>query len=165
MRKNLEENMARKNGGMDIISEENWWENYFIISRQLANAGEALKDFEIRVLIKLYESSRRKGEPIKNVRIDDIAIAVGRSKSKISGTLDDLRIKGLIAITTKQKKDGYGTYNEYLVFKFKDWWEKIGRIMRDEFRKDKLKKYGNVEKANEARRAKRLNQNPEQAIA
>jgi len=166
MRKNLEEEMARKNGGMDIISQENWWRDYFVISRQIANVGEALKDFEVRVLIKLYESSRLEGEPIKNVRLDDIAEAVGRSKNKISGTLDDLRIKGLLKITTKQRKEGYGTYNEYeFLYKFKDWWEKIGKIMRDEFRKDKLKKYGNVEKANKALREKRLNFDATQAIA
>ena len=165
MRKNSEEEMARKNGGMDIISEENWWENYFVISRQLANAGEALKDFEVRVLIKLYESSRRKGEPIKNVRIDDIAIAVGRAKSKISGTLDDLRIKGLISIKTKQRKEGYGTYNEYSVCKFKDWWENTGKIMKDEFRKDKLKKYGNVAIAQKAARKKRYGFDAGQATA
>lgn len=157
--------MARKNGGMDIISEENWWENYFVISRQLANVGEALKDFEVRVLIKLYESSRRKGEPIKNVRIDEIAEAVGRAKSKISGTLDDLRIKGLITITTKQKKDGFGTYNEYLVCKFQDWWEKIGKIMKEEFRKDKLKKYGNIEIAQKALKKKRYGFDAGRAIA
>lgn len=164
MRKNLEENMARKkNGGMDIISSEG--QNYFIVSRQLVNAGEALKDFEVRILIKLYESSRRKGEPIKDVSIDEIAEAVGRAKSKISGTLDDLRIKGLITITTKQKKDGCGTYNEYDMCEFKDWWENTGKIMRDEFRKDKLKKYRNVKIAQKAAREKRYGFDAGRAIA
>lgn len=153
----MEKDIMKKNGGMDVISQESWYRNYFVISRQLANVGEALTDFEVRVLLKLYESSRLPEEPIKNVRLEEIAEAVGRSKSKVSSTLDDLKKKGLISITAKQRAEGWGVYNEYrFLYTFKDWWEEIGQFMKKEFRKDKLKKYKNVERARKALRDRRM---------
>lgn len=157
----MEKDIMNKIGGMDIISRE---ENYFILSRQLANVGEALTDFEVRVLLKLYESSRLPKEPIKNVRLEEIAEAVGRAKSRISSTLEDLKTKGLISITAKRREEGYGVYNEYkFLYVFQDWWEKIGQFMKDEFRKDKLKKYKNVERAREVLRSRRTDSEAEKS--
>lgn len=155
----------KKNGGMDIISLEPWYRNYFIISRQLANVGEALTDFEVRVVLKLYESSRLPEEPIKNIKREDIAEAVGRAKGKISSTLDDLKKKGLISITAKQRAGGMGVYNEYrFLYTFKDWWEEIGIFMKKEFRRDKLKKYKNVEKINKERKERKMSLETESDI-
>lgn len=160
-----EKDIMKKNGGMDIISQESWYKNYFVISRQLANVGEALTDFEVRILLKLYECSRLPNEPIKNVRVEDLAEAVGRAKDKISRTLDDLRIKGLISITTKQRTEGYGTYNEYrFLYTLKDWWEEIGQFLKRELRKDKLKKYKNAEKARKVLKDRRTLPESESAI-
>lgn len=147
----MEKDIMKKNGGMDIISQESWYKDYFVISRQLANVGEALTDFEVRVLLKLCEDSRQLNEPIKNIRVEHIAEAVGRAQDKVSRTLDDLKIKGLISITTKKRQDGRGTYNEYkFLYTLKEWWKAIGQFMQKEFRKEKLKKYKNVEKARKA---------------
>lgn len=162
----MEEDIMKKNGGMDIISRESWYKNYFVISRQLANTGEALTDFEVRVVMKLYESSRLPEEPIRNVKLDDIAEAVGRAKNRVSSTVDDLRKKGLISITAKQRKEGWGVYNEYkFLYTFQDWWEEIGRWMKKEFRADKLSKCKNIEKANKALREKRLNPKGEEVAS
>jgi len=162
----MEKDIMKKNGGMDIISQESWYKNYFVISRQLANVGEALTDFEVRILLKLYESSRLPEEPIKNVRREDIAEAVGRSKSKVSSTIDDLKKKGLISITVKQRAEGWGVYNEYrFLYTFKDWWEEIGQFMKNEFREDKLKKYKNVEKAHKALKVRKTSPEAEQSVA
>ena len=159
----MEKDIMKKNGGMDIISQESWYKNYFVISRQLANVGEALTDFEVRVMLKLYESSRLPNEPIKNARLEDIAEAVGRSKSKVSSTIGDLKTKGLISITAKKRTEGWGVYNEYkFLYTFKDWWEEIGQFMRNEFRKDKLKKYKNVEKAHKALKVRKTSPETEQ---
>lgn len=161
----MEKDIMKKNGGMDIISQESWYKDYFVISRQLANVGEALTDFEVRVLLKLYECSRLPNEPIENVRREEIAEAVGREKGKISRTLDDLRTKGLISITAKQREDGCGVYNEYrFLYTLKDWWKAIGQFMQREFRKDKLKKYKNVEKVNRMREEQKKSLETESVI-
>lgn len=162
----MEKDIMKKNGGMDIISQESWYKNYFVISRQLANVGEALTDFEVRVVLKLYESSRLPNEAIANVRLEDIAEAVGRAKGRISSTLGDLKTKGLISITTKQREDGRGTYSEYkFLYTLKDWWKAIGQFMRREFRKDKLERYKNVEKINKERKEQKTGLETESPIA
>lgn len=161
----MEKDIMKKNGGMDIISQESWYRDYFVISRQLANVGEALTDFEVRILLKLYECARLPNEPITNVRLEDIGEAVGRAKGRISNTLGDLKTKGLISITTKQREGGRGTYSEYrFLYTLKDWWEEIGIFMQREFRRDKLKKCKNVEKINEMRKKQKKSLETESAI-
>ncbi len=162
----MEKDIMKKNGGMDIISQESWYTHYFVISRQLANVGEALTDFEVRVLLKLYEESRLPNEPIRNVRLEDLAEAVGRAKGRISSTLGDLKAKGLISITAKQREDGRGTYSEYkFLYTLKDWWKAIGQFKRREIREDKLKKYKNVEKINKMRKEQKISLETENVIS
>ena len=80
----MRKEVLEKNGGMDIISREDWFKNYFVVPRQLANSGEALTDFEVRVLLKFFESSRGEGQPVSDVKLEDMGEAVGRSKVMVS---------------------------------------------------------------------------------
>lgn len=145
----MERDIMKKNGGMDIVSREDWFKNYFVVPRQLANAGEALTDFEVRVLLKFFESSRGEGQPIADVKLEDIGEAVGRSKVMVSRTVRDLEIKEALEIESKQRKIGFGTYNEYKLRLFREWWRRWGKRFKKHLRKEKLAKYKNVEKARE----------------
>jgi len=143
----MEKDTMEKNGGMDIISKEDWFKNYFVVPRQLANAGEALTDFEVRVLLKFFESSRGEGQPIADVKLEDIGEAVGRSKVMVSRTVRDLEIKEVLEIESRQRKIGFGTYNEYKLRLFREWWQRWGKRFQKHLRKEKLAKYKNVEMA------------------
>ena len=58
-----------------------------------------------------------------------------------------------------------GVYNEYrFLYTFKDWWEEIGIFMKKEFRRDKLKKYKNVEKINKERKERKMSLETESDI-
>lgn len=117
-------------------------ELYFLCPRELANSGEALEDFELRVLLKLFEASEADfGKPIADQSIEKLAKAVGRTERKVKETIRILEAKKVLSKETKQRQDGVGVYNEYTLAKFRYWWKKIGRILRESFKREKLEKY------------------------
>jgi predicted transcriptional regulator len=116
-------------------------ERYFLCPRELANSGEAFEDFELRVLLKLFEASEEEGKPIAEQSIERLAKAVGRTERKVKETIRILEAKKVLSKEAKQRQDGVGVYNEYTLAKFRYWWKKIGRILRESFKREKLEKY------------------------
>lgn len=135
-----------KNNGFVIKSQEDGLkrllERYFLCPRELANSGEAFEDFELRVLLKLFEASEADfGKPIADQSIEKLAKAVGRTERKVKETIRILEAKQVLSKETKQRQNGVGVYNEYTLAKFKLWWKKVGRALRESFKRAKLEKY------------------------
>ena len=117
-------------------------ELYFLCPRELANSGEAFEDFELRVLLKLFEASEADfGKPIADQSIEKLAKAVGRTERKVKETIRILEAKQVLSKETKQRQNGVGVYNEYTLEKFKLLWKKVGRALRESFKRAKLEKY------------------------
>jgi predicted transcriptional regulator len=124
---------------MDLKS---YWKDISLTPRELANSGEAFEDFELRVLLKLFEASEADfGKPIADQSIEKLAKAVGRTERKVKETIRILEAKKVLSKKAKQRQDGVGVYNEYTLAKFRYWWKKIGRILRESFKRAKLEKY------------------------
>ncbi len=117
---------------------------YFFCPRVLTKVGEALTDFEFRVLTVLLEELEE-GNP-GHVPIARIAVAVGRSEKKIIKVIKDLKEKLIISKEKVQKKDGNGVYNIFEIEKVARWWKEIGLELKEMERKAKLKKYTAKEK-------------------
>jgi len=116
-------------------------ELYFLCPRELANSGEAFEDFELRVLLKLFEASEAEGKPIADQSIKKLAKAVGRTERKVKEAIRILEAKEVLSKEAKQRKDGVGVYNEYTLASFRKWWKKVGRALRKSFKRAKLEKY------------------------
>lgn len=135
-----------KNNGFIVKSQEDGLkkllERYFLCPRELANSGEAFEDFELRVLLKLFEASEADfGKPIADQSIEKLAKAVGRTERKVKETIRILEAKKVLSKEAKQRQDGVGVYNEYTLAKFKLWWKKVGKALRESFKRAKLEKY------------------------
>ena len=126
-----------------------------VVDEIIAICGEALSDRGARVYLVLKRHSNyEKDKLFSFISIDKIGEKIGRTQPEVDKGIKELEEVGLIVKTKVSRNDIFGHYNVYELVNVREWWEKVGREIRDVKREYKLKKYGGGLK--KARRIKEI---------
>jgi len=138
------------NGNRMRITDKS--ESMIVLPESILMAGLALEGLPFKVWLVLKRYAGHKGDVwISFISLKKIAEKVDRSINQVSAAIVHLEKIGLVLITQKQRKVGFGVYNEYKLIDPKSWWKNKGQRLRAKLRREKNKKWQGADKRLQAR--------------
>lgn len=123
-----------------VKTEKNF--NYEVpIPLGIVNSGYVLSNGAIRVWLVLRYFAHT--TPVPCPSREKIGEMAGFSVQQVTKYIQELKDTGLIEIIRKQRRVGFGIYNEYILNNVENWWKEIGGKMKKAEKEKRQKKYGN----------------------